>query len=228
MTGETGLGVFAKQIKDAADVAGACLVGTVPGMPDPGSVLTVVMNPEDMARVIASAAPRVVYIDEHSFSVDQDIDEEVQERATRLVPSGYVPIEPAGLEKLRRRYAKYTASLCRVIVGFVVDSVYHTAILETGWLDSLRSELSAILDHWEQEAISVQNIEITKETAHIEAKATELATQPAFNAHPQSFENRRFLAATMFPELGADIVLRITTLAAKKSWLAKAGGMKDK
>jgi hypothetical protein len=32
----------------------------------------------------------------------------------------------------------------------------------------------------------------------------------------------------MFPELGADIVLRITTLAAKKSWLAKAGGMKDK
>lgn len=100
--------------------------------------------------------------------------------------------------------------------------------METGWLGGLRSELAAILDQWQLELTSAERVAIARDTADIETEATELASQPAFNAHPQSFENRRFLAARMFPEFSDDIVLRISTPAAKKSWLAKAGGIKAK
>lgn len=212
------VGAFTDAARASITKAQSCLVD---GWPLGGrDGLRVVLDPEEMLRVIETARPSLVYIDESTFDAEDEagaahaalgMDEETDAEVV------------ATFAEVIRRSAKSNGDPTRSLVGFVCEGVLHIAQVTAPWYDALEDEVEGKVAELLAERSAGDAIRDTEDARKIRRLARELANNPAFNLGRPSFEKRLFLAGELFPGHDDQTLSRITTDAQNIDWAAKGG-----
>lgn len=209
---------LASAVRNAAEVAQACVVAGFPEKADPAAVPLVALDQDDAVRLIAAARPKAVYLIEVGF----DPDEEMAQVTQALLELGDQK-PPASLANAGRRVAGHAGEIRTTLAAFMVEGVLHTTTASAEWHDAFDEVVEDVLaaarkgvDVQDRRRLAAANAEIT-------AKAATLAAHPSFNYGRVSFEKRLILAEALFGG-GDGLDLRdVTRCAENLFWLEQSG-----
>jgi hypothetical protein len=213
---------FAASIKDAAKETGALIVNSLLDTPDRPSIPNVDLGLDAMLAVIRHVRPRVIYLIESCFDLEDEVSDLSEEDEEDEEETEGKERHPA-LEKLVRKWGKHDGKPCVAFAGFVTDGILHTALARPDWRDEFADELDAIKDDIEiQLGSERENIRL-RDSQEVRDKAELLAKHPSFSAGRISFEKRLFLAQHLFSGLDPEQISAITRRAENLDWLNKSG-----
>jgi hypothetical protein len=218
MTTSGAVLAFIKRARAGAEAAQSCVVQ---GWPEGDrNVLKVVLDPDEVLRVIEVSRPKLIYLAEAIFDAEE-------EAAGAYEALGVdVELEPGIADRfadLIRRTEKANGKPTMVMVGFVSDGVLHVGQVMEEWYEGIEGEFDEKVAEIRGELSADEAIRDTAVSRLIRKHARELAAHPAFNMGRPSFEKRLFLAGELFPDQDDRSLSQITIDAQNIDWAAKGG-----
>lgn len=218
MTTSDAVLAFVKGARAGAEAAQSCIVQ---GWPQGDrNVLKVVLDPDEILRVIEVSRPKLMYLAETTF----DAEEEAAGAYEALSVDG--ELEPGITNRfsdLIRRTEKANGKPTMAMVGFVSYGVLHVGQVTEEWYEAIEAEFDEKVAEIRGELSADEAIRDTAASRLIRKYARELAEHPAFNMGRPSFEKRLFLAGELFPDQDDRSLSQITTDAQNIDWAAKGG-----
>lgn len=209
---------LATAIREAAQVAQACVVEGLPEQGDRVPVPLVRLDQQDAARLISAARPKAVYLIEIAF----DPEEEIADAADALAKLGVEKL-PKPLTAAYRLVAAHAGEVRTTLAGFMVDGVLHTSSASAAWHDAFEEAVEEALATASEDARSSGSKAAAAANAEIAAKASVLASHPSFNFSRVSFDKRLMLAEAMFNDCEEHTLREITRCAENMFWLEQSG-----
>lgn len=208
---------LAASIRAAAEKASACVVSAFPEQLNRSAPL-VVLEADEAVRLLAAAAPRIVYLVE----IDYDPEFEAADAEERFAAVAVEVLPPTVQEALRK--AKASAGESRTtLCAFMIDGLLHTVSASAEWYDGLEDLVDEAVEAAREDADGRRAVEAATANKAVAAKAAELAAHPSFNFGRVSFEKRLTLAEALFGE-GCEVDLReVTRCAENLFWLEQSG-----
>lgn len=222
MTTSDAVLAFVRGARASAEAAQSCIVQ---GWPQGDrNVLKVVLNPDEILRVIEASRPKLIYLAEAIF----DAEEEAAGAYEALSVDGEQEPGIAHTSRftdLIRRTEKANGKPTMAMVGFVSDGVLHIGQVTEEWYEAIEGEFDEKVAEILSEMSADEAIRDTAASRTIRKYARELAAHPAFNMGRPSFEKRLFLAGELFPDQDQDdrSLSQITTDAQNIDWAVKGG-----
>lgn len=220
MTTSDAVLAFVRRARASAETAQSCIVQ---GWPEGDrNVLKVVLDPDEVLRVIAASHPKLIYLAEAIF----DAEEEAAGAYEALSVDADGEPDPGIASRftdLIRRTAKANGKPTMAMVGFVSDGVLHIGQVTEEWYEAIEGEFDEKVAEILSELSTDEAIRDTAASRTIRKYARELAAHPAFNMGRPSFEKRLFLAGELFRDQDDRSLSQITTDAQNIDWAAKGG-----
>lgn len=210
------LEAFGQKLREVATLAGSVLLAGIPtNRTDP---LLVVLDGEEMLRVITAVKPQLVYILEHPFDSDLELEEALDEFQDHEGQQS-----PQDFEDLRKEGVRFNGKVCAVNVAFFTSGVLHLCHEQTDWY-------SALTGRYEERIATIRagtdgaELERNRQRdAKLSEKAAQLAAHEAFNFNRAGLEKRRYLAGQLFPDCGDQELYRIVEEATNIDWFNSSG-----
>jgi|JI10StandDraft_1071094.scaffolds.fasta_scaffold219671_2 hypothetical protein len=218
MTTSNAVLAFVRGARASAETAQSCVVQGWP-LGD-RNVLKVVLDPDEILRVIEASRPKLIYLAEAIF----DAEEEAAGAYEALSVDGEQdPGIASRFTDLIRRTEKANGKPTMAMVGFVSDGVLHIGQVTEEWYEAIEGEFDEKVAEILSELSAGEAIRDTAASRTIRKYARELAAHPAFNMGRPSFEKRLFLAGELFPDQDDRSLSQITTDAQNIDWAVKGG-----
>jgi hypothetical protein len=209
---------LADRVRAAATETGIAVVDAVIDLGEPPLMAQVFVDAADMAALITSVRPAVLYLALSELSVDDAI---LEARSELGLPDDEPLPQPVlgSLRSHEQHEGKPWFALCQ----FTSGGVLHSAVASTPWRDAFHEAVGAEAERQGEARTIAIDVERTLLADRVDELAQALVAEPAFNHGRTSAAKRLLLAEKMF--LGEDryLLQDVVDRAEKLDWLKQSG-----
>jgi hypothetical protein len=208
---------LAQSLREAALAINAHLV---PAALDVGNQLAmphVSLPPDEFLAFVYAARPRIIYLYEDAFDLEQEVETALEEAGINENAKG-----AKATGKVAKRFSGHAGETARVFAAAVFDGVCHIVFEAASWVEDFEHEMETITAKEADESAALSQRLQLANSARSRDLAVKLVADPAFSSGRVSFAKRRFLAKELFPHEDGDLLDGVVELAENLHWLASA------
>lgn len=196
-------------LRGSAERIGALVLDALPR----GEFPMAVLEADDFPALLEHVRPRILYLVTEDFDLDQEFEDDLEGDG----------VLPTALDAIARRYRRHQGQCRTIYAAFMADGVLHYIVQTTDWCDRFEEEADQVREEITVAGRVAQAEADERLEIGLRERSRILAAHPAFTQGRPNIEKRFALAESLFEDLDAEGVRRVTSMADVVAWLLAHG-----